>query len=103
MHSTTKALLDLSFNIIKALDKRKAVALVSIDFFKTFDKINRILLNFKIIYYGSYDNALCFMKSYLSDSSQFVRLCDGLSATKTICSGVPQCSVLGPLLFVIYT
>ena len=64
--------------------------------------LNHNILLKKLKYYGLDDNALKWFRSYLSDRHQYVEIEDVRSSTKPSKTGVPQGSILGPLLFIIY-
>lgn len=74
-----------------------------LDFSKAFDTLNHKLLCAKLNYYGFDDNAVSLFKSYLSNRRQRVVINNDISNDGVISSGVPQGSILGPLLFLIYT
>ena len=75
---------------------------VFIDLSKAFDTIDRSKLISKLHNYGIRGNALELIKSYLSDRKQYVKVLDEESSELDVIYGVPQGSVLGPLLFLLY-
>ena len=72
------------------------------DFSKAFDTVDHTILCNKLNKYGIRGAALEWMKSYLCDRQQYVFYDDHCSDKKTLKCGVPQGSVLGPLLFILY-
>jgi hypothetical protein len=106
--STVTALLDVTDNILWAQDKGMCTLLVLLDFSRAFDCINIDLLLSKLSYYGFDSGAVSWFHSYLCKRHQYVKLSlkDGknkFSAMKDLARGVPQGSILGPILFILYT
>ena len=101
-HSTTLALIDVIDNIRSNLHQGKKVAGVYIDFSKAFDCVNHHILLKKLEHYGIKGKMLQLIESYLTGRKQFTVANGTVSNTKEINCGVPQGSVLGPLLFLIY-
>ena len=100
--STTHALISLTDEIRAALDDDKFACGVFIDLQKAFDTVNHNILLSKLEYYGVRGVALDWFKTYLTKRTQFTMINNTKSTTKEIKYGVPQGSVLGPLLFLIY-
>ena len=100
---TTDALLTFSSDIQSALRDGMEVRAVAIDFSAAFDTVNHkgIIHNLQNIGVGGKLLQLC--QSFLTDRRQYVTVDGRTSATSTVFSGVPQGSVLGPLLFILYT
>ena len=83
----------------KNLGDNLVVAAVSADMSKAFDCILHDLLIAKLAAYGLSEDALMYILSYLSNRKQCVRINDTYSEFENIIMGVPQGSILGPLLF----
>ena len=94
--------MSITGNIQTQLDEEKYCAGVFVDLKKAFDTVNHNLLLRKLDYYGIRTIANKWFCSYLKKRKQFVSLQNNMSSLKKILTGVPQGSVLGPLLFLIY-
>lgn len=102
-HSTSHAVNYSIDYILKSLQKRNHVIGLFIDLSKAFDTIQcHTKLLKKLNNYGIRGNCYDILKSYLSNRNQYVQFLDANSDTEYIKFGVPQGSVLGPLLFLIY-
>ena len=108
-HSTETTLLRVKSDILAAMDSREVVCLVLLDLSAAFDTVDHtILLDRLATRFGFTGKVLAWLKSYLSDRTQKVAIGDhnaegALSDPMVLCRGVPQGSVLGPLLFTLYT
>ena len=100
--STGLALTELVDTILNALDNNKYCIGVFIDLKKAFDTVDHTLLVKKFKYYGVRGITSKFLESYLCNRKQYVNYGDYNSAEQTIKCGVPQGSILGPLLFILY-
>ena len=101
-HSTGHAINYSVNKIINELQKRNHVIGLFIDLSKAFDTINHEKLLIKLEYYGIRGICLKLMESYLTDRKQYTEFNGTNSDLCSIKYGVPQGSVLGPLLFLIY-
>ena len=101
-HSTEMACLEFIDRVMHDLDNRKIPIAIFLDLSKAFDTIDHAILLDKLKYYGINGLALSWFESYLNNRTQFVEVDDTRSSSKPIHTGVPQGSILGPLLFIIY-
>ena len=101
-HSPNLALICLVDRITAALENGDFVLGVFLDFSKAFDTVDHKILLKKLEYYGIRGCALNWFKSYLENREQFVMYNGVASDYGKISCGVPQGSILGPLLFLIY-
>ena len=101
LHSTTTALIDITDNIYKSMDDSLITILVLLDYSKAFDCANHKLIIAKLKALGFKNSSLKWINSYLTDRSQQVITDKGESSWINLINGVPQGSILGPLLFTI--
>ena len=101
-HSTSSAILELIHKITQAIENKEFTLSVFIDLSKAFDTIDHSILLYKLNHYGIRGISLKWFESYLNNRQQFTVI-DGIeSKYKAVRCGVPQGSILGPLLFLIY-
>ena len=100
--STVHAALELIESISTAVDNKKHCAGVFIDLKKAFDTVNHDLLVKKLFFYGIRGTANAWLNNYLTNRNQYVIADDHSSGMRLITCGVPQGSVLGPVLFLLY-
>ena len=101
-HSCESALHELISKCLDNKDKKLINCLLFVDFKKAFDMIDRRLLLQKLAEYGFMNNAIMILESYFTNRKQLVKIGENKSNLIYIDLGVPQGSVLGPLLFLIY-
>jgi len=103
-YSTKTALLYIHDHLINGIGSQKVSCLCLLDLSAAFDTIDHnILITRLSSWFGIHGSVHSWFKSYLSSSSFRVKCDDNLSSFHTSSCGVPQGSVLGPLLFVVYT
>ena len=108
LHSTETALLKVQNDILRAVDDNKSVILLLLDLSSAFDTVDHLILLSRLSHrFGIKGNALAWFDSYLKSRKQFVQIEDCQSSQRCLAHGVPQGSVLGPLLilsiFIVYS
>ena len=101
-HSTIHAILLIIDKNQKAIESRNYSLGIFLDLKKAFDTVDHKILFKKLEYYGIRGVPNAWFASYLSNRKQFVSIADTNSDFQSLICGVPQGSVLGPLLFLIY-
>ena len=100
--STEQAIASIISNINNAFSKKQSSYCIFLDFAKAFDTVNHEILVKKLEYYGVRGKSLALFQSYLSNRTQVVEVNGATSEKGLIKHGVPQGSILGPLLFLLY-
>ena len=102
-HSCSTALLNVTDSILRALDEGLCTILVLLDYSKAFDTLNHQTLGVILRYIGLDPSAISFFDNYLHNRRQRVVMEGSISEYSLVSRGVPQGSVLGPILYNIYT
>ena len=101
-NSTSLALIQITEKIKESIDNKQYGCGIFIDLRKAFDTVNHSILLTKLEHYGIRETAFQWFESYLSNRHQYVFINGESSQLKSVSCGVPQGSVLGPLLFLMY-
>ena len=88
--------------IYKCLNGNNEVDVIYLDYSKAFDKVDHKVLLEKLKRYGIGGKVLCWIEQFLTNRTQTVRVEGVLSSPQAVVSGVPQGTVLGPILFLLY-
>ena len=102
LHSTSHSIACLHEKLIKNIEDKKDSAVLFIDLKAAFDTIDTEILLKKLDHYGIRNNTLKLLSSYLHNRKQFIKSDSFESALLSVLCGVPQGSVLGPLLFILF-
>lgn len=102
LHSTTTALIDATTEWLNNMDQGRLNSVVYLDLAKAFDTVDHDILIHKLSIYGICEMSLNWFRSFLSNRNQRCFVNGHLSEPETLKCGVPQGSILGPLLFLIY-
>ena len=100
--STEHALIDIHEKILNSFEKNESPCCILLDFAKAFDTVDHQILLSKLYHYGIRGTTHSLLTSYLTDRQQCVQVNNCISDMEFISHGVPQGSILGPLLFLLY-
>ena len=101
-HSTSHAIVNLFSNIYNSFNENKFTLGVFIDLSKAFDMVNHNILLNKLSLYGIKNNSLKWFSSYILDRKQYIQTSVFKTTNLNVVCGVPQGSILGPFLFILY-
>ena len=102
MRGTNDAIIDIYEHVFSSFEKSEHSVAVLLDFSKAFDTVSHRILLDKLEHIGVRGKCLSWFQSYLNERSQYVQVGSDSSLSTEIKFGVPQGSVLGPLLFIVY-
>ena len=100
--SCMDALVSMVDEVFDSFNKKEKISASLIDLSKAFDTVSHDILLRKLEYYGIRGGCLVLLQSYLCNRKQIVRNNDNYSKLRNLSYGVPQGSILGPILFLIY-
>ena len=102
LHSTVTSLLEATDDWAFNIDQGDVKAVVFLDLKKAFDTVDHNILISKLSAYGIRGTSIEWFKSYLSERNQKCFLNGSLSSNRVLSCGIPQGTILGPLLFLLY-
>jgi len=102
MYSTETTLLETTNEWLRNIDNNKLNGVIFLDLKKAFDTMNHSILLQKLISYGVTSTTLDWFNSYLDERKQKTIIDGVMSDFSTLTCGIPQGSILGPLLFILY-
>ena len=102
VHSTYMAMLDMVNKVSESIDNHEVSIGIFIDLSKAFDTLNHSILLSKLKLYGIREIPLLWFQDYFANRKQCVCFNNATSRLRLITGGVPQGSILGPLLFILY-
>ena len=100
--STSTAVLDYVEYLYRELDRKKVTSCVYVDYKRAFDTIDHTILCKQLALYGLDTNSLKWCENYLSNRKQIVRMEGVKSSALPVKIGVPQGSIIGLFLFIVY-
>ena len=101
-HSTETALIKLTDKLLFNMDSDMVTGIIFVNFKTAFDAINHELLLKKLSIYGANDVTVEWFRSYLTGKNQYVRVNGSCSSSRQLLEGVPQGSIIGPILFLVF-
>ena len=101
-HSCETSLLKITQDWYTSLNNKQVIGALFLDFSMAFDMVNHNILLQKLKIYNFSQGAMNWFNSYLSDRKMCVSFNSNLSKSREVLAGVPQGSILGPLLFLVY-
>ena len=102
LYSMETSLIRTTDAILSPIDDNKITAVVVLDMIKAFDTMNHDILLNKLLGIGISSSSIAWFTSYLSNRRQVLHINSELSDPLPVVSGMPQGSILGPILFSIY-
>ena len=102
LHSPTTCLIDATDTLLLKIDKGLLTGMVFLDRFKAFDTLDHAHLLQKLSRFGFTSSSVQWFNAYQSNRAQSIVVDGILSETQPVVHGVPQGSILGPLLFIMY-